>query len=235
MIKIRYLQHVPFEDPGFVLSWAAERGYTVAGTRLYTGGRLPSPHSFDLLVVMGGPMSAGDEDRYSWLASEKRFIGAAIGAGKKVLGICLGAQLVADVLGGRVYRNEHSEIGWFPVRLTPEGMESPIFGALPPEFNAFHWHGDTFSLPSECTRMAGSDACVNQAFDYEGRVFGLQFHLETTAEGIGALLENCSSDLKPGTYVQNEFEIRNRAGLIPELNTYAATLLDRMAATAQNR
>lgn len=234
-LKIHYLQHVPFEDPGFILHWASARGYTVTGTRFYAGGRLPAPQSFDLLVVMGGPMSVGDDDRYSWLAGEKRFIGAAIEAGKTVLGVCLGAQLIADVLGGRVYRNQYPEIGWFPVRLTHEGKESSFFRVLPTEFLAFHWHGDTFSIPSTCVRTAESDACANQAFEYDGRVFGLQFHLETTLEGIHALLENCSSELKPGPYVQNEKEILDRAGLVSELNGVTAALLDHMAVATLTR
>ena len=227
-LRIHYLQHVPFENPGFIPQWAAERGYTIAGSRLYMGGRLPTPELIDLLVIMGGSMSAGDEDRYPWLVAEKRYIEEAISAGKTVLGVCLGAQLIAEVLGGKVVRNEHREIGWFSVRLTPEGAESAIFGVLPAEFIAFHWHGDTFTIPPGCVRVAESDACANQAFEYEGRVFGLQFHLESTGDGVQALLENCSADLTPGPYVQNAAEI-SRTGMVRDQNSLAAALLDRIA------
>jgi GMP synthase-like glutamine amidotransferase len=229
-LRIRYLRHVPFEDPGYILTWAGERGQEIAGTRLYSGEPLPDRDSFDWLLIMGGPMSTTDEDRYPWLAGEKRFIRESIHSGKIVLGVCLGAQLIAEALGGTVFRNDHKEIGWFPVRLTPEGRRSAIYGDLPAEFTAFHWHGDTFTLPPGCARIAESDATLQQAFEYKGRVFGLQFHLESTAAGIQALLENCGADLRPGRFVQNAESIRSEANRIHDLNFLAAALLDRMGA-----
>ncbi len=155
-MKLHYIQHVPFEGPANIGDWARSQGWSLSATHLYRGDKLPAPGEFDWLVVMGGPMNIYEEDQYPWLAAEKKSIGKAIEAGKIVLGVCLGAQLIADVLGGRVVRNEHKEIGWFPVSLRPEGVESPVFRSFPPEFQALHWHGDTFSLPPgpRCWRKA---------------------------------------------------------------------------------
>jgi GMP synthase (glutamine-hydrolysing) len=123
---------------------------------------------------MGGPMNVYQMDEFPWLAREKKFIEEAVNARKKVLGIDLGAQLIADVLRGSVRRNEYSEIGWYPVQLTQAGQQSLLFGSLPAEFNVLHWHGDTFELPPSATHIARSKACENQAFTYGDNVVSLQ-------------------------------------------------------------
>jgi GMP synthase-like glutamine amidotransferase len=143
-MKIHYLQHVPFEDLANIESWARSRDHDLSKTLLFAGDSLPRMPDFDWLIIMGGPMNIHEEDRYPWLAKEKEFIHQAIASDKIVLGICLGAQLMADVLGGKVRKNVHREIGWFPVKLMPESRASPIFRVLPEEFMALHWHGDTF-------------------------------------------------------------------------------------------
>ena len=158
---------------------------------------------FDWLIVMGGPMNIYEEKEYPWLAGEKRFIGKAIEKGKIVLGICLGAQLIADVLGGQVVRNRCKEIGWFPVSLRPEGTESVAFRGFPAKFQALHWHGDTFSLPPGAAMLAESEACPAQAFSSNGgRVLALQFHLESSKDSARALIQNCSDELVDGAYIQ---------------------------------
>lgn len=216
-MRIHCIQHVPFETPGSILDWARERNHTVTHTRAWDGGLFPERSGYDLLLVMGGPMSVGDEREYPWLVSEKRSIGAAIAGDRIVLGICLGAQLIADVLGARVYRNTHREIGWFPVRRTSVGGRVPGFDAFPAECTPFHWHGDTFDLPAGSLHLAESEACVNQAFAYGGRVFGLQFHPEMTGDGVRSLLDQCSGDLVPGPYVQDSREIESGLVRLPAL------------------
>ena len=139
---------------------------------------------FDWLIILGGPMNIYEEDKYPWLSKEKEFIHQAIASDKIVLGICLGAQLMADVLGGKVQRNVHREIGWFPVKLMPESKASRIFRVLPEEFMALHWHGDTFELPPGAVHTAESQACKNQAFEL-GKAIGLQFHLESSLDSYG--------------------------------------------------
>jgi GMP synthase-like glutamine amidotransferase len=203
-MRLHYIQHVPFEGPANIQSWAENQGWQISGTHVYRLEKLPGPDELDWLVIMGGPMNIYEEKEYPWLAAEKRFIEKAIRKDKIVLGICLGAQLLADVLGGRVVRNRYKEIGWFPVSLRPEGLESAPFRNFPNVFPAFHWHGDTFSLPPGAAMLAESEACPAQAFSSNGgRILALQFHLESSIDGIRALIQNCSDELVDGEYIQS--------------------------------
>ena len=145
---IHCLQHVPFEGPFGIADWAAARGHALRLTPLYDGVAPPEPADFDWLVIMGGPMGVGDEGRYPWLAAEKDSIRRGIAAGKTLVGVCLGAQLLAEALGARVYRHREREIGWMPIDLTAAGQASPVFGFLPLSLPVFHWHGDTFEPPA---------------------------------------------------------------------------------------
>jgi GMP synthase-like glutamine amidotransferase len=167
---------------------------------------LPSVEDIDLLVILGGPMSVNDEADLTWLVAEKRFIRQAIEKEKAVVGICLGAQLIASATGARVYPNKEKEIGWFPVSSALSGGARRLF-AFPPQSLVFHWHGETFDLPSGAVRLARSIACENQAFQLGRRVIGLQFHLETTPESARDIVRNCRADLAPSRYVQSEAEI----------------------------
>ncbi len=202
-MRFHVIQHVPFEGPGKIAHFATSRGWTIKTTKLFEGDGFPKHEEYDLLVIMGGPMGAHDEGKFPWLAGEKRYLNEAIEKGKKLLGICLGAQLLADVLGARVYRNEQKEIGWFPIELTDEGKESPLFRDFPRRFTPFHWHGDTFEIPRGAVHIARSEACENQAFAFEERVIGLQFHLEMTEAGIDAILANCEKDVTEAPFVQS--------------------------------
>ena len=198
------LQHVPFEGLGSIEPWLAAAGYEVTTTRFFESAALPDAAGLDLIVAMGGPMSVNDEVELPWLVDEKRFIREAIAAGKPVLGVCLGAQLLASALGARVYRNPATEIGWFPVQGVVAGADAFRFPDTTP---AFHWHGETFDLPRGAVRLARSVACGNQAFQFGRSVIGLQFHLETTPASVRELVENCRAELKPSAFVQSEAEL----------------------------
>jgi GMP synthase-like glutamine amidotransferase len=177
-LRAHYLQHVPFEGLCSIAPWLEAAGYELTNTRFFESAALPDLKKIDLLLVMGGPMSVNDEDEFPWLVSEKQFICEAIHLGKPILGICLGAQLIASATGARIYRNSLKEIGWFPIYGISSNDRS-IF-SFPPSVQVFHWHGETFDLPSGATRLAKSDKCENQAFQISKSVIGLQFHLETT-------------------------------------------------------
>lgn len=229
MLKLHFIQHVPFEGPAFVETWAKRKGHSVMRTLMQDGLKLPGLEEFDWLILLGGPMNIYEHDQYAWLVQEKRWIEKAIRNGKTVMGICLGAQLIADVLGGRVIKNRHKEIGWHPVTLTENAKLSPFFSVLPREFVAFHWHGDTFETPLTCQTTAQSEACFNQAFEYEDRIFGLQFHLESTEESINLLLDHCVDDIKnSSSYVQDNDKIRAGYSFLPEIHTKMESLLNRI-------
>jgi len=208
-MRIHTIEHAPFEGPAAIADYAEAHGHPLARTRMFAGDPLPAPGTVDLLAVMGGPMSVHDEADHPWLAVEKRYIAAAVDAGVRVLGVCLGAQLLATVLGGQVTANPAREIGWHPVQLTAPGELSPAFAGFPARFPAFHWHGETFSTPPGASRTAFSDACANQAFAVGARLVGLQFHLETTPGSMGALIDNAEPiDLVPAPYVQTPEQMR---------------------------
>lgn len=228
-MRIHCIQHVPFEGPANIENWAALRCHAVTRTRLFRDEPLPELSDFEWLIVMGGPMNIYEHERYPWLVREKEFLKRAISSGKIVLGICLGAQLISDVMGGRVSRNRYREIGWFQVRLTAEGRASEIFSSLPDAFTALHWHGDAFSIPPGAVRAAESDACSNQAFVL-GRAIGLQFHLESNQESMKGLLENCGDELIDGEYVQGAAELTERPGGFDEIRGLMDALLDQIEA-----
>ncbi|HBF35447.1 TPA: amidotransferase, partial [Candidatus Sumerlaeota bacterium] len=206
-MRLHVLQHVPFEDAAEIGTWAQERGHSISHTLLYAGEALPALDAFDMLVVMGGPMNIYEHESYPWLVAEKAFIRESVLAGKYYLGVCLGGQLLADALGGSVTRNAEREIGWHPVTLTEAGRECNLLKKWPDRFTAFHWHGDTFAIPPKAKHLLVSEACVNQAFVYEGRAVGLQFHLEYSQKSIRDMLVHCADELTPGKYVQTPEKI----------------------------
>ena len=228
-MRLHVLQHVPFEGLGHIDSWIRRRGHRLTLSRLYEGAKLPDPEAFDRLVILGGPMNIHEEAAYPWLVEEKALIKAALAAGKSAVGICLGAQLLADGLGSRVYAGSHREIGWFPVRLTAAGQRTALTEGLPAVTTVFHWHGDTFDLPPGAVHLFESEACANQAFLLDNRILGLQFHLESTPETVRQLLTHCRDELVPGPFIQSGAQI---ADIVPErfarINTLLETLLDRL-------
>jgi GMP synthase (glutamine-hydrolysing) len=175
------LQHIACEPPAAFEDELRARGLDLVRVELDEGDALPDWRDFAGIVVMGGPMGAYDEAVHPWLADEKRLIGDAAAAGHPVWGVCLGAQLLAASLGARVYEGPEAEVGVLPVELTEAAADDPVFGDAPATMPALQWHGDTFDLPEGATLLARSPAYRNQAFRV-GRSYGLQFHLEVSAE-----------------------------------------------------
>lgn len=227
-MRLHCFQHVPFEGPATIGTWAAANNHVLGVTRWDLGQTPPQAADIDMLVVMGGPMSVNDTDLYPWLAQEGEYVRAVMNAGIPVLGICLGAQLIALSLGAQISRNEYTEIGWFAVTRAQELADTGLACVIPEKLEAFHWHGETFSLPAGSTPVGASAACANQGFLYGDRVIGLQFHLELSADAAAALMDNCREELLDGAYIQTPRQMLERPDRFTRANTIMAGVLDYM-------
>lgn len=198
------LQHDPFDGIGSISDWLDRRSATVTTTRFFESGPLPELVGIDLIIAMGGPMSVNDEETHPWLLAEKAFLREAIDRGIAVLGICLGAQLIASACGAKVYPARQREIGWYPIEVVIGGPDAFPF---PDKAKLLHWHGETFDLPTGAVHLARSAACEHQAFQIGRRVLGLQFHPEVTPESLTLMVDHNREDLVAGEFVQSEAEI----------------------------
>jgi GMP synthase (glutamine-hydrolysing) len=205
------LQHVPYEGPGLIAEAASRRGLELRLCRPYRGEPLPSPEDLDGLVVMGGPMGVHDTAEHPHLARESELIAAIVRAGRPVLGVCLGAQLLAHALGARVYRGGRAEIGCGAVSLTGAGREDPVLGSVgAATLPVVHWHQDTFDLPDDALWLARSALYPHQAFRVGERAYAFQFHVEVNRE-----LADAWSELWPaGTLDEPSVIELERAGRV---------------------
>ncbi|MGE4554213.1 MAG: type 1 glutamine amidotransferase [Desulfovibrionaceae bacterium] len=230
-MKIHCIKHVDFEGPGAIADWARDKGHELVFIKAYLDQEFPDPEACSFVVVMGGPMNVYEEEQYPWLKAERKFLAAAVAAGARVIGICLGAQLLSVVLGGKVTRNAHKEIGFFPVQMTDGAAGCALFKPMPRVLPALHWHGDTFSIPEGAVRVAQSLRCANQAFVYQDRVVALQFHLEATAATLAELIRNCADEIAtPSASVQTAEDMLARSGELADMQTALFGLLDRLEA-----
>lgn len=228
-LRIHILMHVPYEGPGCIEKWAKDHQHELSFSRFFEPVTLPASHMFDWLIIMGGPMSVYEEHLYPWLRQEKEFIQKAIRQKKTIIGICLGAQLLAEVLGAKVYPNTQKEIGWFPVIKLSSKKNENFLALFEDQFSAFHWHGDTFDIPNGCTRLFSSEITYNQAFIYQNNVLGFQFHLEVTLESLNLMVENGSTELASSNTTQSAGEIYTSAHFLEENNLKMFNLLDYLA------
>ncbi len=178
--NVLFLLHTATEGPGTIAPYAAARGAIAQYAYLYAGAGLPAdPRHYDLIVAMGGPMNVNEQDRYPFLREETAFLRSAIAANVPVLGVCLGAQLIAKACGARVVKAPQPEIGWYPITHTAAAAGDPALAGLPREGIVLHWHEDMFLLPDGAVLLASSTACPHQAFRI-GSALALQFHVEIT-------------------------------------------------------
>ena len=232
-MRILLLQHDPLDGPGALIDWASGRGHSVAICLICQGEPLPPIDSFDLLVSLGGPMGAYEEEKHPWLALEKQYLREAFSAGKKILGLCLGCQLLAEALGGKAFRHTCKEFGWQPIEPLEAGWA--WFGSGE-SFQAFQWHGDTYSLPPGGIHLARNAAAEQQAFFLEhpsgGRVLGLQFHLEWTERMAREALAEPGIAPPPSPFVQTPGEILSDLTLFETARKRLDALLDRFCREA---
>ena len=229
-MRIQLLEHNAEDFSHTNISfWAAEKGYPVKQTYVCNNEELPPMDSFDWLMIMGGSQHAWDEQGNPWLRDEKAFVCEALAKGKLLLGICFGAQLLAEALGGKLFPSEHKEIGWHEVSLTRPGQESFLFKNIPASFVSFHWHTDHFSLPPSCTRPAYSEASENQAFVCSDHpLVGLQFHPEYTREMVKYCAREHGHNWVPDMFVGDKDKVLAATEEIPDTYWLMETLLNNM-------
>lgn len=229
-MQVFIFQHVEFEGPGAILPYLQSKGHEVHIVRLYAGDKIPHEDDVDFAILMGGPMSVLDEAKYPYFMKEKELCRDMVQMGKPILGICLGAQMIACAFGAAIKKNPEKEIGWYPITLN-EKFSRELH--LPSSINVFHWHGETFNIPDVAEPFASSQACKNQAFML-GSAIALQFHLEATSDSMESMLNNGSEEIESGVaqgckFVQNADEIRKFSKQNKDIaNDVLAKILDYM-------
>jgi GMP synthase-like glutamine amidotransferase len=183
-VRVACLQPVDYEGPSAIEPWIRNRGHEISNIALWDGARVPSDHSFDCLIVLGGAPVTTDEQHYPWLRDGLQLIRSYVSSGRAFLGVCLGAQLLAHAFGAQIRRNRYIEVGWHPVWRCTNGGQHPLMRGIPSVFTAFHWHQDVADVPPGGTLLASSAASRNQAFAIGARALGLQFHPEITPEKV---------------------------------------------------
>jgi GMP synthase (glutamine-hydrolysing) len=231
-MNIHCLQHISFENPGSIKDWALENHHTITYTYFFEDNFiLPDLNNIDALIIMGGNMNAVEDKIYPWLTKEKELIKAAIKAHKKVIGICLGAQLITAALGGKVYPNNEKEIGFFPIQFIDDVLSHPFFNHFKNPYTVFHWHGDTFDLPYNTQLIASSAVCKHQAFLIGNNVMGLQFHFEMTETIIEDMILHDGNELtEEGKYIQSKAQLGQHYPNLQQNKKDFFTLLDKFFA-----
>jgi len=227
-MDILIFKHIYNEPAGHAEQWADERGHSYVYHYWDEDHVLTGLLQFDLLIIMGGMMGAYDESEFPWLVAEKRLIREAVESGRKVVGICLGAQMIASALGARVYKNIHAEIGFH--RVIPVQPGTGGISLFPEPIDAFQWHGDTFDLPDGACLVATSENIKNQAFTFGNNTLALQFHPEMNHDIIGGLLRNSWEKEASSPWKQSREAILSRIDLADQGRSMLFRLLDELTA-----
>jgi GMP synthase (glutamine-hydrolysing) len=233
MAKIWVLQHHPTENLGAIADALEEAALAWQYVRIFDGMPVPKDMAgAGGLIVMGGPESVYQLDRYPYLRDEMRLIENALELNKPILGVCLGSQLLAATLGATVKRGEHREIGWYLVRLADGAQDDRLMRGLPAEFVAAHWHSDVFDLPDGAVPLASSDKTPIQAFRFGDKAYGLLFHAEITHERLEKLVDEFGDDLKR-VGIDGEAFVTHAPEYLPALGEIGSTLFSRWAGPIQ--
>jgi GMP synthase-like glutamine amidotransferase len=222
--------HHPEEGPGLLKDILRQRGWEVREAELWKGEQIPDSRSFHLLILMGGPMSVNDEDSYPFLREEKAFVRSWITDGSPTLGICMGAQLIANCLGARVYRGDKEELGWYELMITGEGIGDPFLSEFPPRFPVFQWHGETFDLPDSAKLLAAARDYPHQAFRLGDLTYAFQFHLEVTEEMLQAWLSHNAVSERRRKEINSSRHLH-----LPLIHTLCRSFMKRFLAAIEHR
>ena len=196
-MRIHYLQHTPFENTALIKKWAQENGCAINGTRIHKGEPLPDPDTFDLLISLGGPQNICELEKYQFLKQEVEYIRDLTQANKKILGICLGAQIISAAFGALPESSPEKEVGLFPVSLNDAGQSDPILKGFPNKFNAIHWHYRMPGLPKGATILGNSQGCPRQIIKFQPNIYGIQFHLEIVKDSLHEMFRFCGDYFDP--------------------------------------
>jgi len=203
--RILVFKHVPYEGPAAIREWADCSGHEIIEHNWYQTHNPPTSLP-EYLIVMGGPMNVDEEQEFPWLMEEKAYLRQAMAANIPILGICLGAQLIAAALGKPVFPNTHQELGWQALACTDAALQHPVLSAFPDQLPVFHWHGDTFELPDESTLLGSTPCCKNQGFAI-GKSIGLQFHIEIGHDQLTELIQSQKLPDWSGPFISSPTEI----------------------------
>lgn len=227
-MNISFILHASFEKPGVIEHWAKKNGHSIQKVNPYRGETLPSVDAFDFLVVMGGPQSPLEMDKSPYLQDEIMLIKQAIDSNKRIIGVCLGAQLISEALGAKTERSPHREIGMHLLELLDDAKHDPVFSHFPAKFEVMHWHNDMPGIPEGAVLLAKSAGCPRQAYRYGDRIYGFQCHFEFTNDLLKGMIENCVGDLvEKGKYIQSVKEILEAD--CSEINAKMEKVLDYLA------
>lgn len=229
MKNILVVQHVPHENPGIIGPAVERGGYRADYIRVYETHAMPRTiEGYSALIVLGGPMGVYEQETYPFIKGELKLIESALKTNTPALGVCLGAQMMAKAAGAKVYKGKSKEIGWYGVSLTEEGVDDRLFMGLSDEFTVFQWHGDTFDIPGNASRIASSELFENQVVRIGSRAYGIQFHLEVTEKMIKEWIEVNRDELKGLKGVIDPKKIiRETAENITGLHAYGRTVIER--------
>ena len=203
-MSVLICKNIETEGPGTIEDFLNKKNIAYAIVELSKTAHIPDPADFDTLLMMGGPMSVNEDDIYPYIKKEEKLVRDFIARDKRVLGVCLGAQIMAKALGARVYKGAEKEIGWYDICITEDGLMDkrimrlathPQTEDIGKTFKVFHWHGETFDIPNGAVRLASSDLYPNQAFRYGENAYAFQFHIEVQKAMIFEWLKNEAVDL----------------------------------------
>ncbi|MEO0453049.1 MAG: type 1 glutamine amidotransferase [Verrucomicrobiota bacterium] len=210
-MKIHWFQHVPYEGLGMIEEWADSSGHSLEKTFWPEKNTEPDLSQADALIIMGGPMSVNDSDQLPWLAIEKESLQNWLQTGRPVLGICLGAQLIAESLDGVVIENPERELGWYPLATSPGAAKDPLLSIIPDGLHVFHWHGETFTMLHKVIPLGASTACPRQGFHAPPGIIGFQFHLELGSAHLEELVGQGHLPEWEGPFIQDQATILKEA------------------------
>jgi GMP synthase (glutamine-hydrolysing) len=227
-MNILCVTHADFETPGVIQDWAFSNHFSFQIVKPYQGEKLPCVDEYNFIVIMGGPQSPLEIEQFPYLKKEIALISDAIRQNKKILGFCLGAQLIGEALGAKTTKSPEKEVGVYPIRLTEHGTIHPLFKGFYPTFDVIHWHNDMPGLTQESVVLASSAGCPRQIIQYAEAIYGFQCHLEITIDGIRELINCVPNDLKPSRFTQSQNELLNQD--YTSINKKMVTILDTMVA-----